>query len=52
MQYTTSYNDVPASVRNTMLNQVQQTYAAFMPLTDEINELGIVIKAVKSTLHR
>ena len=49
MQYTTSYNDVLGFGSKYNANQVTQTYAAFAAAyPDEINELGIVIKAVKN----
>ena len=49
MQYTTSYNDVAGFGSKYNANQVNQTYAAFTAAyPDEINELGIVIKAVKN----
>ena len=49
MQYTTSYNDVAGFGSKYINSQVQQTYSAFnAAYPDEINELGIVIKAVKN----
>ena len=50
MQYTTSYNDVAGFGSKYITSQVTQTAAAFgAAYPDEINELGIVIKAVKSS---
>jgi hypothetical protein len=49
MQYTTSYNDVAGFGSKYVASQVTQTAAAFnAAYPDEINELGIVIKAVKN----
>lgn len=49
MQYTTSYNDVAGFGSKYINSQVQQTGSAFSAAyPDEINGLGIVIKAVKS----
>lgn len=49
MQYTTSYNDVAGWGSKYINSQIQQTYGPFnAAYPDEINELGIVIKAVKS----
>jgi hypothetical protein len=49
MQYTTSYNDVAGFGSKYVAAQVQQTFATFnAAYPDEINELGIVIKAVKN----
>ncbi|MES1159760.1 MAG: SusD/RagB family nutrient-binding outer membrane lipoprotein, partial [Bacteroidota bacterium] len=49
MQYTTSYNDVAGFGSKYNANQVTQSAAAFSAAyPDEINELGIVIKAVKN----
>lgn len=48
MQYTTSYNDVAGFGSKYISSQVTQSAAAFSAAyPDEINELGIVIKAVK-----
>ncbi|WP_205508981.1 SusD/RagB family nutrient-binding outer membrane lipoprotein [Longitalea arenae] len=48
MQYTTSYNDVAGFGSKYNAAQISQTYAAFNnAYPNEINELGIVIKAVK-----
>jgi hypothetical protein len=48
MQYTTSYNDVAGFGSKYNAAQISQTYAAFNNgYPNEINELGIVIKAVK-----
>ncbi|MBS1915272.1 MAG: SusD/RagB family nutrient-binding outer membrane lipoprotein [Bacteroidetes bacterium] len=48
MQYTTSYNDVAGFGSKYVSSQVSQTYASFSnAYPDEINETGIVIKAVK-----
>lgn len=47
MQYTTSYNDVAGFGSKYVTSQVSQTYAAFSTgYTNEINEIGIVIKTV------
>ncbi|HTI11919.1 MAG TPA: SusD/RagB family nutrient-binding outer membrane lipoprotein [Puia sp.] len=49
MQYTTSYNDVAGFGSKYITSQVTQSAAAFgAAYPSEINELGIVIKAVKS----
>ena len=49
MQYTTSYNDVAGFGSKYISSQVTQTEAAFSnAYPDEINQLGIVIKAVKA----
>ncbi|HWK06056.1 MAG TPA: SusD/RagB family nutrient-binding outer membrane lipoprotein [Puia sp.] len=49
MQYTTSYNDVAGFGSKYVSSQSSQSYAAFnAAYPDEINELGIVIKTVKS----
>jgi len=49
MQYTTSYNDVAGWGSKYINSQIQQTYGPFnAAYPDEINELGIVIKTVKS----
>ena len=49
MQYTTSYNDVAGFGSKYITSQVTQTGAPFgAAYPDEINELGIVIKAVQS----
>jgi len=49
MQYTTSYNDVRGFGSKYNANQVNQTYASFTAAyPNEINELGIVIKATKN----
>ena len=48
MQYTTSYNDVAGFGSKYNAAQIGQTFAAFTnAYPNEINELGIVIKAVK-----
>src|SRR6201991_3713207 len=48
MQYTTSYNDVAGFGSKYISSQITQTASAFnAAYPDEINELGIVIKAVK-----
>lgn len=48
MQYTTSYNDVAGFGSKYNAAQISQTYTAFNNgYPNEINELGIVIKAVK-----
>src|ERR1044072_8964582 len=48
MQYTTSYNDVAGFGSKYVTSQSSQSYAAFSnAYPNEINELGIVIKAVK-----
>ncbi|THU41113.1 SusD/RagB family nutrient-binding outer membrane lipoprotein [Niastella caeni] len=48
MQYTTSYNDVAGFGSKYVTNQSSQTAAAFSrAYPNEINEIGIVIKAVK-----
>ena len=48
MQYTTSYNDVAGFGSKYVAAQTQQTFATFnAAYPNEINELGIVIKAVK-----
>src|SRR5688500_3774529 len=48
MQYTTSWNDVAGFGSKYVTSQTPQTYAAFAgAYQNEINELGIVIKAVK-----
>jgi hypothetical protein len=50
MQYTTSYNDVAGFGSKYINSQITQSAAAFTAAyPDEINELGIVIKAVKSS---
>ena len=50
MQYTTSYNDVAGFGSKYITSQVTQSAAPFgAAYPDEINELGIVIKAVKSS---
>jgi Starch-binding associating with outer membrane len=47
MQYTTSYNDVAGFGSKYIASQTSQSYGAFTAAyPDEINELGIVIKAV------
>src|SRR5450631_1449358 len=47
MQYTTSYNDVAGWGSKYVSSQISQSYGAFnAAYPDEINELGIVIKAV------
>ncbi len=49
MQYTTSYNDVAGFGSKYISSQVTQTEGMFSAAyPDEINELGIVIKAVKA----
>jgi hypothetical protein len=49
MQYTTSYNDVAGFGSKYNAAQISQTYQAFNDgYPKEINELGIVIKAVKN----
>ena len=49
MQYTTSYNDVAGFGSKYIQSQVQQTGSAFgAAYPDEINQLNIVIKAVKT----
>jgi hypothetical protein len=49
MQYTTSFNDVAGFGSKYVASQSSQTSATFSAAyPDEINELGIVIKAVKS----
>src|SRR5882672_5154279 len=49
MQYTTSYNDVAGFGSKYVAAQVQQTFGAFgQAYPNQIKELGIVIKAVKS----
>jgi hypothetical protein len=49
MQYTTSYNDVAGFGSKYNASQTQQTFAAFTnAYPNEINELGIVIKAVQN----
>jgi len=49
MQYTTSYNDVAGFGSKYISSQVTQTEGMFSAAyPDEINELGIVIKAVRS----
>ena len=49
MQYTTSYNDVAGFGSKYVASQITQTNATFnAAYPDEINEIGIVIKAVKS----
>lgn len=49
MQYTTSYNDVAGFGSKYILSQVQQTSGSFnAAYPDEINQLNIVIKAVKT----
>jgi len=49
MQYTTSYNDVAGFGSKYVAAQTQQTFGTFnAAYPDEINELGIVIKAVKN----
>lgn len=49
MQYTTSYNDVAGFGSKYNAAQISQTYQAFNDgFPKEINELGIVIKAVKN----
>ena len=49
MQYTTSYNDVAGFGSKYIQSQVQQTGSPFSAAyPDEINELNIVIKAVKT----
>ncbi|HEX9510355.1 MAG TPA: SusD/RagB family nutrient-binding outer membrane lipoprotein [Puia sp.] len=53
MQYTTSYNDVAGFGSKYVSSQVTQTNAAFnAAYPDEINELGIVIRTVKSDLSK
>jgi len=48
MQYTTSYNDVAGWGSKYIASQTSQSYAAFnAAYPDEINELGIAIKALK-----
>src|SRR5882724_698021 len=48
MQYTTSYNDVAGFGSKYVTSQSSQSYSGFnAAYPDEINELGIVIKAVK-----
>jgi hypothetical protein len=48
MQYTTSYNDVAGWGSKYIASQTTQSYAAFnAAYPDEINELGIAIKALK-----
>ncbi len=48
MQYTTSYNDVAGFGSKYNAAQISQTYGAFnLAYPNEINELGIVIKAVR-----
>ncbi len=47
MQYTTSYNDVAGWGSKYIASQIPQSYTAFnAAYPDEINELGIVIKAL------
>ena len=47
MQYTTSYNDVAGFGSKYVTSQINQTYPAFTTgYTNEINEIGIVIKTV------
>lgn len=49
MQYTTSYNDVAGFGSKYNAAQSNQSYAAFAnAYQNEINELGIVVKAVKN----
>ena len=49
MQYTTSYNDVAGFGSKYNAAQTSQTFAAFTnAYPNEINELGLVIKAVKN----
>jgi hypothetical protein len=49
MQYTTSYNDVAGFGSKYLQNQVQASAGAFSAAyPDEINQLNIVIKAVKT----
>ena len=49
MQYTTSYNDVAGFGSKYVASQITQTNATFnAAYPDEINETGIVIKAVKN----
>jgi len=49
MQYTTSYNDVAGFGSKYISSQVTQSEASFSAAyPDEINELGIVIKTVKT----
>ncbi|MBS1660942.1 MAG: SusD/RagB family nutrient-binding outer membrane lipoprotein [Bacteroidetes bacterium] len=49
MQYTTSYNDVAGFGSKYVASQTTQTYAGFSAgYPNQINEIGIVIKAVKS----
>jgi hypothetical protein len=53
MQYTTSYNDVAGFGSKYLQNQVQSTAGAFnAAYPDEINQLNIVIKAVKTDPSR
>jgi hypothetical protein len=53
MQYTTSYNDVAGFGSKYVTSQISQSYAAFnAAYPDEINELGIVIKAVKDNADK
>jgi len=53
MQYTTSYNDVAGFGSKYISSQVTQTEGMFSAAyPDEINELGIVIKAVRSDPSR
>jgi len=48
MQYTTSYNDVAGFGSKYVTSQISQSYAAFSnAYPNELNELGIVIRAVK-----
>ncbi|MBN9380060.1 MAG: SusD/RagB family nutrient-binding outer membrane lipoprotein [Chitinophagaceae bacterium] len=49
MQYTTSYNDVAGFGSKYVSSQISQSSAPFSAAyPDEINELGIIIKAVKN----
>lgn len=49
MQYTTSYNDVAGFGSKYVASQITQTNGAFnASYPNEINEIGIVIKAVKA----
>jgi hypothetical protein len=49
MQYTTSYNDVAGFGSKYVASQITQTNGAFSAAyPNQINEIGIVIKAVKS----
>jgi len=53
MQYTTSYNDVAGFGSKYITSQVQQSSGPFgAAYPDEINELGIIIKAVKNDPSR